>query len=56
MILTVSHRLSGILFCDRLVVLEAGAAADVGTPQALAVRNAWYRRSLALQEHSWSGG
>ena len=56
MILTVSHRLSGILSCDRLVVLEAGAAADVGTPQALAVRNAWYSRSLALQEHSWSGG
>ena len=47
--LVIAHRLSTIRAADRVVVLEAGRVAEVGTHDGLAARGAAYTRLLAAQ-------
>lgn len=42
-ILMIAHRLSTVKVCDRIVVMEAGRVADIGTWEELVSRNAAFR-------------
>ncbi|MFZ5788401.1 MAG: ABC transporter ATP-binding protein [Acidobacteriota bacterium] len=44
-----THRLAAAELCDRVVVLEGGAIAEIGAPGELAARGGIYARLLALQ-------
>lgn len=53
-ILSISHRLSGMLTSDRIVILEKGQVKGDGSPEALSQHNAWYRDRLAMEKLTWS--
>ena len=52
----VSHRITTLLGCDRVLVLENGTASDIGTPQELLQRDGLFRRiydiQMAIEEES----
>lgn len=45
----VSHRITTLLDCDRILVLENGTAADIGTPEELLQRDGLFRRIYDIQ-------
>lgn len=47
-IFVVSHRLSTLAMCDRIVVLRGGRVDAIGTTDDLERSNAFYRRAAAL--------
>lgn len=47
--LFISHRLSSTRFCDRVVFLENGTAAEVGSHEELMNRNGGYARMFQIQ-------
>jgi ATP-binding cassette subfamily B protein len=49
-ILTISHRLSSMIACDTVVILENGSIKDMGTPEILLTRNEWYRNQTELEK------
>ena len=49
-ILITSHRLSALSFSDRIVVLDRGRIAAVGTHQQLMQTSDYYTRTYRLQE------
>lgn len=53
-LLTISHRLSSIRNCDKVVVLEKGVASAQGAPDELLRTNPWLRRSAEMQRHTWA--
>jgi len=54
-VLTIAHRLETVLpFCNRVMVLEAGRLAEIGTPQQLLARGGYLTSMAAL--HSTTGG
>jgi len=52
-ILTISHRLSSMLACDTVVILENGRVKNVGSPEVLLQKDEWYRNHIALEELTW---
>jgi ATP-binding cassette subfamily B protein len=53
-ILTISHRLSSMLTCDTVVILEKGRVRNIGSPEMLLQNDEWYRSHLALEKLTWS--
>lgn len=52
-ILSISHRLSSILACDKVVILENGRVKNSGTPDELLQRDDWYRTHITLEKLTW---
>lgn len=52
-ILSISHRLSSLVACDKIVILENGKIKNVGTPQELLDKDEWYRSHIALEKLTW---
>jgi ATP-binding cassette subfamily C protein len=48
-VIVVAHRLSTVLLADRLIVMDAGAVAAVGTHAELVTRNPLYAELAATQ-------
>ena len=49
-VLSVAHRLSVVLQCDRILVLKRGGLLDiVGTPAALSQGDGYFARQLAAE-------
>ncbi len=52
-ILTISHRLSGIIDADRVDILEYGKVAQSGTPDELSKKDGWYKVFKSLEDLGW---
>lgn len=52
-ILSISHRLSSIISCDTVVILEDGRVKNSGTPEMLLENDEWYRSHIALEKLTW---
>jgi ATP-binding cassette subfamily C (CFTR/MRP) protein 1 len=48
-VVSVAHRLSSLLGCDRVVVLDAGKIVEIGAPAALLENDGWWRRLWEAQ-------
>jgi ATP-binding cassette subfamily B multidrug efflux pump len=53
-ILTISHRLSGVLDADVVDILAHGQVVQSGRPEALAGEEGWYRVFKQLEDLGWS--
>lgn len=52
-ILTISHRISGIIDADKVVMLENGRIVEIGTPQELAGKDGWYAKYNQIEKLGW---
>ncbi len=52
-IITISHRLSGIIDADTVHIMERGRVMESGSPQSLARKEGWYARYKRLEELGW---
>jgi len=48
-ILSITHRVSSMLACDTMVILENGSVKNVGSPEMLLQNDDWYRNHVALE-------
>ncbi len=55
-VILISHRISTLMHADNILVLEDGAAADIGTHQELISRPGVYRRVYEMQSDAAKGG
>jgi len=53
-ILTISHRLSSMLACDTVVILDGGRIKNSGSPDILLQQDEWYRNHIALEKLTWN--
>lgn len=53
-ILSISHRLSSMIACDTVVILENGKVKNSGSPEELLQKDNWYRSHMALEKLTWS--
>ena len=54
--LYISHRLAGTRFCDRIVFMDGGRAAEVGTHEELIALGGGYANMFRLQSHYYKEG
>jgi ATP-binding cassette subfamily B multidrug efflux pump len=52
-ILTISHRISGIIDADKVVMLERGKIVEIGTPVELAGKDGWYAKYNQIEKLGW---
>lgn len=52
-ILTISHRISGILDADQVVILQKGRIVEKGTPEELAGKEGWYAKYRQIEKLGW---
>jgi ATP-binding cassette, subfamily B, multidrug efflux pump len=52
-ILTISHRLSGIVDADAVHIMEHGRIMESGSPEKLAGREGWYALYKRLEDKGW---
>lgn len=52
-ILSISHRLSSIVACDKIVRIEEGKVKNIGTPEEMIEKDNWYRSHLELEKLTW---
>lgn len=52
-ILTISHRISGIIDADKVIMLEKGKIVETGTPKELAGKDGWYAKYNQIEELGW---
>ena len=52
-ILTISHRLSGIIDADTVHIMEHGRIVESGQPDQLANKEGWYSRYKRLEDYGW---
>lgn len=53
-ILSISHRLSSMVFSDTVVILANGRVKNAGSPEMLLQNDDWYRSHVALEKLTWS--
>lgn len=53
-ILSISHRLSSMVFSDTVVILANGRVKNSGSPEMLLQNDDWYRSHVALENLTWS--
>jgi len=49
-ILSISHRLSAMIACDTVVILENGRVKETGSPEMILQKDEWYRSHFALEK------
>lgn len=52
-ILTISHRVSGIIDADEVIILQKGKIVERGTPQELSGKEGWYAKYNQLEQLGW---
>ena len=52
-ILTISHRLSGIIDADTVHIMDHGQIVESGRPEELAQNEGWYARYKRLEDYGW---
>ena len=52
-ILSISHRLSSMIACDTVVILEDGKVKNSGSPEMLIENDEWYRSHISLEKLTW---
>lgn len=52
-VLTISHRVSGIIDADEVIILDNGKIVETGTPSNLAHKNGWYAKYNQIEELHW---
>ena len=52
-IITISHRLSGIIDADYVYILSAGNIMEEGRPDELVANNGWYAKYKQLEDIGW---
>ncbi len=52
-ILTISHRLSGIIDADTVHIMERGRIVESGSPAELMQKEGWYSRYKRLEDANW---
>ena len=52
-ILTISHRISGIIDADRVIMLESGRIVETGTSMELAGKDGWYAKYNQIEQLGW---
>ena len=52
-ILTISHRVSGIIDADKVIILDNGRIVETGTPADLAGKNGWYAKYNQIEKLGW---
>lgn len=53
-ILSISHRLSSIIACDKIVRIENGRVKNIGTPEDMIQNDSWYRSHMELEKLTWN--
>jgi ATP-binding cassette subfamily C (CFTR/MRP) protein 1 len=48
-VISVAHRLSSLLGCDRVLVMDEGRIVEIGAPSALMEMNGWWKRLWEAQ-------
>ncbi len=51
--ITISHRLSGVMDAERVIVMAGGQIVQDGTPDQLAQEDGWYAMMRALESLGW---
>ena len=52
-ILTISHRVSGIVDADEVIILQKGQIVEQGSPKELAGKEGWYSKYNQIEELGW---
>lgn len=52
-IITISHRVSGIIDADKVIILDSGKVMEEGTPSDLAGKNGWYAKYNQIEQLGW---
>ncbi|MDV3427510.1 MAG: ABC transporter ATP-binding protein/permease [Bacillota bacterium] len=52
-IITISHRVSGIIDADKVIILDSGKIVEEGTPIDLAGKNGWYAKYSQIEQLGW---
>jgi ATP-binding cassette subfamily B multidrug efflux pump len=52
-VLAISHRLSSMIACDTIVILDQGKVKNSGSPEILLQTDEWYRSHVALEKLTW---
>jgi ATP-binding cassette subfamily B multidrug efflux pump len=52
-ILSITHRVSSIIACDTVAILENGMIKNVGSPEMLLQNDVWYRDHIELEKLTW---
>lgn len=52
-ILTISHRVSGIIDADEIIILQKGRIVERGTPKELGGREGWYAKYNEIEKLGW---
>lgn len=52
-ILSISHRLSSMTVCDKVIILEKGTIKNIGTPDELLSKDNWYKQHTKLENLTW---
>lgn len=55
-IITISHRISGIIDADIVHILDAGKVVESGSPEELSKKEGWFAIYKRLEEHCWKVG
>ncbi len=53
-IISISHRLTSIISCDSVVIIENGRIKSKGTPEELLTNDEWYKDNLMMEELVWA--
>lgn len=52
--ITISHRMSGVMDAERVIVMASGQVVQDGTPDRLAEEDGWYAMMRALESLGWT--
>lgn len=52
-ILTISHRVSGIIDADEVIILEKGKIVETGSPSTLVGKDGWYAKYNQIEQLGW---